>query len=382
MPIFDQGYQHWNGTLSGHAWRWVTIARHGLRAGMANRVTRAMLIVSWLPAVALVFVVCVWGLLERKSALVEPLLPFLRFLGKEILSDPRHYRVEIWTICFDTFLWLELWASMVLILMVGPGLISQDLRLNALPLYFSRPLRRVDYFLGKLGVVAGFLGMMMVVPVVVAYAMGLLFSLDVTILRDTFGLLLSAVTYGIVVSVSAGLLVLALSSLTRNSRYVVLMWVGVWFLSFLLSALLSGADRDQRRHAQNRRYMDDWQALSRESARLTPAEQMKRQREIQAKYQAMWEALQREEIAAAERDWKPVISYLSNLSRVGERLLGTNASWESLSRLAPAGQREAFAYHFGGPRYPWQWSAWVLLGLFGLSLWILHVRVKSLDRLR
>ena len=21
MPIFDQGYQHWSGTLSGHAWR-------------------------------------------------------------------------------------------------------------------------------------------------------------------------------------------------------------------------------------------------------------------------------------------------------------------------------------------------------------------------
>jgi hypothetical protein len=31
MPIFDQGYQHWSGALSGHAWRWLVITRHGVR---------------------------------------------------------------------------------------------------------------------------------------------------------------------------------------------------------------------------------------------------------------------------------------------------------------------------------------------------------------
>ena len=34
------------------------------------------------------------------------------------------------------------------------------------------------------------------------------------------------------------------------------------------------------------------------------------------------------------------------------------------------------------PQYPWIWSAGVLAGLLGLSLWILSTRVKSLDRLR
>ena len=33
MPIIDQGYQHWSGELSGHAWRWLAIARHGVRVG-------------------------------------------------------------------------------------------------------------------------------------------------------------------------------------------------------------------------------------------------------------------------------------------------------------------------------------------------------------
>ena len=34
VPIFDQGYQHWNGTLTSHAWRWLAITRHGVRVGM------------------------------------------------------------------------------------------------------------------------------------------------------------------------------------------------------------------------------------------------------------------------------------------------------------------------------------------------------------
>ena len=34
------------------------------------------------------------------------------------------------------------------------------------------------------------------------------------------------------------------------------------------------------------------------------------------------------------------------------------------------------------PRWPWYWSASVLLALGGLSAWILNKRVKNLDRLR
>ena len=74
---------------------------------------------------------------------------------------------------------------MILVLLVGPGLISQDLRFNALPLYFSRPLRRFDYFLGKLGVIGFFLGAVAIVPAVVAYVLGVVFSLDLGVVRDT-----------------------------------------------------------------------------------------------------------------------------------------------------------------------------------------------------
>ncbi len=63
MPIFDQGYQHWSGALSGHTWRWLTITRHGVRVGMKNVFLRLLVILSWLPAAFLAFMLCLWGLL-------------------------------------------------------------------------------------------------------------------------------------------------------------------------------------------------------------------------------------------------------------------------------------------------------------------------------
>ena len=88
------------------------------------------------------------------------------------------------------------------------------------------------------------------------------------------------------------------------------------------------------------------------------------------------------EIAAATSDWRPLVSYTANLTRVGEHLLQTNAAWEKLSQLSPAGQRGPILLQMLGNRYPWYWSAAVLVGLFLLSACILKLSVKSLDRLK
>ncbi len=243
MPIFDQGYQHWSGTLSGHGWRWLAITRHGVRIGMKSWFLRIVILLGWVPALGLAFVLCLWGLVEQKSNLVAPFLEILARLFPQLVADPRHYRVEVWTICYDYFMLTELRYSMILIVIVGRTLISQDLRFNALPLYFSRPLRRIDYFAGKLGVIVAFVGMVVIVPSLIAYALGLLFSLDITIVRDTLPLLLSTIAYGLVISVSAGLFILALSSLSRNSRYIPIFWLVIWLGSAISGFILEKADR-------------------------------------------------------------------------------------------------------------------------------------------
>ncbi|HEV3260716.1 MAG TPA: hypothetical protein VG013_27935, partial [Gemmataceae bacterium] len=208
MPIFDQGYQHWQGELSGHGWRWLTITRRGVRAQMKNRLTRFAMLVAWGPAIGLASVLIIWGLFEQKSSLVAPLMGIFRSLPPELQVEPRAYRATVWTIAYQYFFQVQVFFSMILVLLVGPNLISQDLRFNAMPLYFSRPLRRIDYFLGKLGVIGYFLGMVLIVPSMVGYVLGLLFSMDISILVDTFPILLASTAYGAVMTLSAGLLML------------------------------------------------------------------------------------------------------------------------------------------------------------------------------
>ncbi|HKB41681.1 MAG TPA: ABC transporter permease subunit [Gemmataceae bacterium] len=383
MPIFDQGYQHWSGELAGHAWRWLAITRHGVRIGMKNRLLRIALMVAWLPAVVLAFSLSVWGLVEQKSDLVQPLLPIVTsFLGPEIVDNAKAYRVEVWTICYDYFLLTELRLSMIVILLVGPGLISRDLRFNALPLYFSRPLRRIDYFLGKLGVVVVFLGLVLVVPPLVAYVLGLLFSLDVTVLRDTLPLLLACVGYGAVMSLSAGLLILALSSLSRNSRYVGLFWLAVWFVSSIVGTVLEAVNREHRMHQMYRQMAAAEAAPPGGGASKTPED---RQRQAMARQEAQkrfWAEIQQQERAAARSDWRPLFSYTANLSRVGRHWLGADASWERLAKTVPPEERDRFLLENMGSQYPWYWSAAVLAVLFGISVCILNFRVRSLDRLK
>src|SRR5262249_33618325 len=144
----------------------------------------------------------------------------------------------VWTMAFNTFFGIETFCAMLLVLAVGPDLVSQDLRFNAIPLYLSRPLRRTDYFLGKLGVIAVFLAAVAVGPAVAAYVLGLAFSLDVGVLRDTWRLLVGAVGFGLVVVLSAGTLMLAISSLSRNSRLVGATWVGLWVVSNITADVL------------------------------------------------------------------------------------------------------------------------------------------------
>jgi ABC-type transport system involved in multi-copper enzyme maturation permease subunit len=430
MPIFDQGYQHWKGSQSGHAWRWFAVTRHGVRTQLKGRIVRLLLLVAWLPAIALIVVLSLWGLLEQQ---VESVLGFLgRLLPAGIVSDPQQYRTAVWTVSYAFFFQVELFNCLFLVMAVGPNLISRDLRFNALPLYFSRPLRRVDYFCGKLGVIGFFLAATILVPALAAYVLGVGFSLDLSVVRDTYRILLASILYSIVILISAGTLMLALSSLSRRTIYVGLAWVGFWFISSTTSSVLIGIRAETARHQVTDERMARWvqenpppsgiemagsfpimrnQGMRRPSRfgeqKLDPEE------EVRSKwYQSWWEAHSRYRAEAeaidleeSRNDWRPVCSYPSNLVRIGDLLLNTDAAWVTLGRAVER-PRAAFGpavNRFSGGRsnpalntpandrlladrmawqFPWYWSGGVLAGLLVLSIFILTKRVKTLDRLK
>jgi ABC-2 type transport system permease protein len=354
MPIFDQGYQHWQGRLAGHAWRWMAIARQGVRQQTRRRRTKWLVAVSFLPAFALAAVLIFWGLLEQQSTLLQPVMFLVQGLPEEVRAGPKAYRGAVWTFAFNAFFNIQIFFAMLLVLTVGPDLVSQDLRFNAMPLYFSRPLRRIDYFLGKLGVIAVFLAAVSIAPAVAAYALGVAFSLDPAVFAETWRLLAGSVAFGLIVVLSAGTLMLSISSLSRNSRLVGAAWIGLWVVSNVTADVLQHTTR---------------------------------------------------------RDWCPLVSYTTNLDKLRDELLDASSAREKFLALWIAGQdkaREAAQPRlpFFRPRrrprpsrppedqippvlqtpehlkHPWTWSAGVIAGLFLVSAATLSTRVKSMDRLR
>lgn len=425
MPIFDQGYQHWQGTLSGHGWRWLAVARHGVRAQLKSWIVRILLLVAWLPAIALVGFLTLWGLLEQQAASVISFLQAL--LPPEIIAQPQDYRAAVWTIAYSYFFKTELVCSLFLVLVVGPNLVSRDLRFNALPLYFSRPLRRIDYFVGKLAVIGFFLAATAVVPAIGAYLMGLAFSLDLGVIRDTHRLLWAGILYGVVVTVSAGTLMLALSSLSRRSIYVGLAWAGLVFLTHMLSSALIGISGDTERRAITNDGIEKWvkenppppgvemrgsypvfrynPRQDKKDVKLTPEEREKERwiREWSTANSELYARAEAARLARGPTDWRPVLSYGTNLDRLGDALLDTDSAWVLIGRTIerPRAVVGAMAAAKGrnppvsaGPtneraladrmtwQYPWYWSAGALAGVWLISVFVLSRRVKSLDRLK
>ena len=107
MPIFDQGYQHWRGELTGHGWRWLAVTQHGIRVGMKNRLLRVLLIFAVGPALALAGVISLWGLVEQRASWAVALLRAMGGLN-DLLDDPTAYRLTAWTLSFHFFLLVEM----------------------------------------------------------------------------------------------------------------------------------------------------------------------------------------------------------------------------------------------------------------------------------
>jgi ABC-2 type transport system permease protein len=421
MPIFDQGYQHWKGPLSGHGWRWWAIARQGLRVQMKNRLLRLLMLVAWLPAVVLVVAMAIWGLVEQHSAGVLSLVRSI--LPADVLLEPSAYRTTIWTLAYSFFFKFEMFFIMLLVVLAGPGLISRDLRFNALPLYFARPLTRLDYFLGKLGVIGALVAAVAVGPAVFAYVVGICFSLDLGVVRDTYPVLLGSVATGLVITFSAGTLILALSSLTRRSLYVGIAFAGFWLIGSSVGTILTELNREMAGRALYEGEMAKWLAehppppgiemhgswaVIRQEAGLRPGQDNEAGRWYQAWGPATAQAREKAQARQGETlrsDWRPLCSYVANLDRMGDLFLNTDAAWVMIGKAVER-PRAAIEGAFGpggfGPRgrrgggppnerrladqmvlqYPWEWSAGVLAGLIGLSTWTMTRRIKSLDQLR
>src|SRR5215475_11991411 len=141
MPIYDQSYRPYRGTLSPHTWRWTTIAKAGLAHYLSRKAFLVFLFVGFIPAIARGAII--WFAHQTTAAATLTTI------------DGSWFRN-----------FLETQGQFMMLVCIWPGavLIARDLRTNAIQLYLSKPLTRLDYVLGKFAVLAGIAAMLMPVP--------------------------------------------------------------------------------------------------------------------------------------------------------------------------------------------------------------------------
>ena len=148
MAVYEQTYKRYAGPLTPEWSRFLIIPRHAYRGVFKSKLFTAFFAICFVPL------------------LVEAILIYLHHnvnaLG--IMKLDLQELIPIDASFFQTFVNLQGGFAFFVALLVGPPLVSRDLRNNALPLYLCRPFSRTEYVLGKMSVVLILLSLITWIP--------------------------------------------------------------------------------------------------------------------------------------------------------------------------------------------------------------------------
>jgi len=136
MAVYEQTYKPYTGKLTPEWSRFLIIPRHAFRGVFAYKLFIAFYVICFLPV------------------LVEAILIYLHhnITALAIMDLNARQLIPIDGAFFMYFVSIQGGFAFFVALLLGPPLVSRDLRNNALPLYLCRPFSRTEYVLGKMSV--------------------------------------------------------------------------------------------------------------------------------------------------------------------------------------------------------------------------------------
>jgi len=222
--IREKGYAHWDGTLAERRYPWGPITRTGIRLAFRKKMFRFFFAGAFLPAFLALGGLYISERLEDFKALVQSNRALLRI-------DPKYFAGFMTNTAV-------LFSLIFVLVFAASGLIADDLKHNSLQLYFSRPIRKKDYILGKMSVVAFFVLILTAVPYLVLVVFKLIFAGSFQFFLEYPWLPLSVLGYSALLTVFFAFYILLLSALSKNTRYVIVLIWGTYLFSDALSGIL------------------------------------------------------------------------------------------------------------------------------------------------
>ena len=214
MPIHDQGYRRFAGRRDQLGRGWTVIAGAGIRSLLSRRLFLGLLLVAY----ANFLIRCVQIYLSANFAQVAFLAPTAQTF-REYLEQQ-----EIFVFFITIF--------------VGAGLVANDRRANALQIYLSKPLTRLEYVAGKAATLLVFLLGVTWVPALLLLLVQILFAGSFAFLQKNLFLFPAITVYSFLQVLLATFTMLALSSLSKSARFVGIMYAGLIFFTDAIFATL------------------------------------------------------------------------------------------------------------------------------------------------
>ncbi len=207
MPIYRERYRRRDGGLDVRGRSWGVITAYGVRTLTRRRAFTYLMIVAWIPAV--VRAVQIYAAANLPSAEFFTITPqtFRDFLNQQ-----------------------ELFVFFITVY-AGSGLIADDIRSNALQLYLSRPLTRMQYAAGKFAILALALALVTWVPAMILLLVQVLFAGSAAFVRSNLYLVPAILLFSLIEIVVSALTMLALSSLSKSRWFVAVLYAGLGFFS-------------------------------------------------------------------------------------------------------------------------------------------------------
>ena len=207
MPIHDQGYRRYAGRREPHGRRWWVIARAGMMERLRERRFLALLLFAWAPFVVRAVQLYVSANFAQAGFLAATPETFREFLDQQ----------SIFVFIVTAY--------------VGAGLIANDRRANALQIYLSKPLTRVEYVTGKLVTLAVFLVGVTFLPAILLLFLQMMFAGSMTFIRENLFLIPAITLFSLIQVFVSAFAMLALSSLSKSRRFVAIMYAGIVFFT-------------------------------------------------------------------------------------------------------------------------------------------------------
>ncbi|MEW5982408.1 MAG: ABC transporter permease subunit [Acidobacteriota bacterium] len=220
MPIHDQSYRRYRGARAPQGRSWTVIALAGIKLMLAKKKFLALLVLAWVPFV-------------------------VRAVQFYVAANfPQASMIAPGPSTFDDFLEQQGVFVFFVTIFTGAGLIANDMRANALQIYLSKPLGRAEYIAGKFAVLAFFLLLVTWLPATMLVFVQVIFAGNVSFLTAHSYLLPAILVVTSIQTIVLGFIMLALSSLSKSSRFVGIMYAGIFFFMDALYGVVFVVTRD------------------------------------------------------------------------------------------------------------------------------------------